>query len=90
MKVRWEQMFPGQTFEAFLSSTPSQISRDEEQVVLEIAAPAPLLLEPGNLRGVEIVEATPEEIAALKAAGFDFPGAPGGAPAKKRPWWRNF
>jgi hypothetical protein len=91
MKVRWQQMFPGQILNATLTTVPSQVSRTEQQVVLEIAGPAPMALYPGSASGVEVVEATPEEREALRRAGFDLGGAstqePKAAPAK-RPWWK--
>jgi hypothetical protein len=66
-------MFPGQTLDAVLSTVPSQFSRTEQQVVLTIVGPPPFALYPGSTSGVEILEATPAELEALRRAGFDFP-----------------
>jgi hypothetical protein len=93
MKVRWEQMFPGQTLDAALSTVPSQMSRSGD-VVLSINGPAPLVVYPGSARGVEIIEATPDELQALREAGFDLPSStppqptstPDAGAGKK--WWQ--
>lgn len=98
MKVRWEQVFPGQILDAALSTVPSQVSRTEAQVILEIAGPAPLALYPGSTSGVEILEATHADREALQQAGFDLPvptkrkGNPtqdqGDNPSDARKWWQ--
>jgi hypothetical protein len=51
------------------------LSRDEERVVLELDAGAPVQLEPPSALGTVVVEATPQEWACLEEAGYDLPPA---------------
>jgi hypothetical protein len=75
MKVRCNLLLPGQTLPARLVLAPSMVSRNATRIVLEIDAGAPVQLEPPTALGTEVVEASPEEWAQLRAAGFDLPQA---------------
>lgn len=71
MRIKCAMLFPGQVVEASLVSTPSQSSRSDTDVRLEAHGPPPVQLSPPNAFGTEIVQATPAEWAALKAAGYE-------------------
>jgi hypothetical protein len=71
----------GEVFTARLVASPSPFARGETQTVLELAGGAPIQLEPPDASGTEVVEATPAEWAALRAAGFDLPVSKRGAGA---------
>jgi hypothetical protein len=74
MKVRCP-LLPGEVFEAVLVEAPSFVSRTETRTVLELVAGAPVQLEPPDASGTEVVEASPEEWASLRAAGFELRAA---------------
>jgi hypothetical protein len=75
MKVRCERLLPGQVVPARMAKAPSLLSRSEERDVLELDAGAPVQLDPPTALGTVVVEATPQEWAALRAAGYDLPQA---------------
>ena len=76
MKVRCNLLLPGRTLPARLVESPSMVSRTATRTVLEIDADgAPVQLEPPTALGTEVVEASPEEWARLRDAGFDLPRA---------------
>jgi tetratricopeptide (TPR) repeat protein len=75
MKVRCQRLFPGRILLAHLVERESLLGLGVTEWVLEFQAGAPVQVEPPSASGCEVVEATPEEWAALRAAGFDLPQA---------------
>lgn len=75
MKVR-VPMLPGEVLDARLTTTPSMISRDRMDVVLEVNAGAPMLLHPPSASGCIVVRATEKELSELKAYGFNLAHQP--------------
>jgi len=67
-------LFPGEVLQAKLVQAPSQATRGTE-ARLELVGPAPMQLDPPSAMGTEVVEATAEEWAALRAAGYQLPQA---------------
>ncbi len=77
MKVRCQTFFPGQIVEATLVGDLDQVSRDGALLRLEVrSGETPVQLPPPNALGTEIVEATPQEWAALADAGYELKQAP--------------
>jgi hypothetical protein len=74
MRVRCDWLFPGEVLEAVLVSAPSQVSRTERVVVLELIGPAPIQISPPAVDAI-VVEATPAEWEALRAAGYELQSA---------------
>jgi hypothetical protein len=79
MIVRIPGQFPGQTFRAVLLEQPNPFLPAFTQVVLELRVTefVPLQIEPPGGLGCEVVEASPEEWAALRVAGYNLPQADG-------------
>lgn len=73
MRVRCDWLLPGEVFEAVLVSAPSRTSRTME-MVLELMGPAPIQIAPPGTDAV-VVEATPTEWEALRAAGYELKSA---------------
>ncbi len=63
-------LFRGQVIEANLRKTPRMISRTVLDVRRELRSNPPVVLDPPDASGTEVVEATPEEWAGLTAAGY--------------------
>ena len=74
MKVRLKTM-PGEVFDAHLVRRPSFVSREGDEVVLEVRAQAPLHFEPPAQHLWELVTATADELSALQETGFHVPQA---------------
>ncbi len=72
MKVRYS-LLPGEVVEAHIVSAPSMFSRDTRPI-LELDAGVKVQIEPPGT-GCELVEATPEERAALRDAGYELKDA---------------
>jgi tetratricopeptide (TPR) repeat protein len=73
MKVRYKQLDPRRIYTASFVEAPSFFSRTETRTVLEVNAGAPMQFEPPGAPGLEVVEATAEEWARLREAGYDLP-----------------
>ncbi len=74
MRVRCDWLFPGEVLEAVLVSAPSRVSRTAKETVLELTGPAPIQIAPPAADAV-VVEATPAEWEALRAAGYELKSA---------------
>jgi hypothetical protein len=72
MKLRCSMLGDG-VFTATLVETPSMMSRGATEIVLEIAAGAPVQVGPPDGLGAVVVEATDDEWARLRAAGYELP-----------------
>jgi hypothetical protein len=71
MRLKCNMLFPGKVVEATLVQAPSQASRTDTETRLELVGPPPIQLAPPDAMGAQIVQATPAEWAALKAAGYE-------------------
>ncbi len=72
MKIKCNAFFPGEVVEGVLVEQPSQTSRTQTDVRLELISGGgtPVQLPPPGAFGAEVVEATPAEWAALEASGY--------------------
>ncbi|MGE0397014.1 MAG: hypothetical protein AB7T06_09870 [Kofleriaceae bacterium] len=77
MKVRSNAFFPDEIVDAVLVGSPDQTSRTETKMRLELRRGAtPVQLPPPDAFGTIVVNATPEEWASLRAAGYLLQQAP--------------
>lgn len=77
MKVRSNALFPDEIVDAVLVGSPDQTSRTETKMRLELQRGAtPVQLPPPDAFGTIVVDASPEEWASLRAAGYQLQQAP--------------
>ena len=78
MRIRCIPLLGDQVYPAELRDIPSMISRAATDVVLVVYAGVDVELSPPGPDGCELIEASAQELASLKDAGFDLPWAESG------------